>query len=108
MIKNIDENQRNEESVASESENGKTDLDQNQEYKTVTIEVNSNKVKMLAGPATGLEVKEAAIQQGVEIQPNFVLQLELPNGTGKIIGDDDKLTPRDHMSFTAIEPDDNS
>ena len=108
MIKNIDDNQRNEEGVTLESEDEKMELDQNQELKTVTIEVNSNKVKMLAGPATGMEVKEAAIKQGVEIQPNFVLQLELPNGTGKIIGDKDKITLRDHMSFTAIEPDDNS
>ena len=108
MIKNIDDNQRNEEVMTLEIEDGKTDIDQNQELKTVIIEVNSHKVKMLAGPATGLEVKEAAIQQGVEIQPNFVLQLELPNGTGKVIGDEDKINLRDHMSFTAIEPDDNS
>lgn len=108
MIKTIDENQRYEEGVTLVSEDEKMDLDQRQELKTVTIEVNSHKVKMRAGPATGLEVKEAAIKQGVEIQQNFVLQLELPNGTGKIIGDDDKISLRDHMSFTAIEPDDNS
>ena len=108
MIKKIDDNQHDEESVTLESEDGKMDLDQSQELKTVIIEVNSHKVKMHAGPATGLEVKEAAIKQGVEIQPNFVLQVELPNGTGKIIGDEDKIILRDHMSFTAIEPDDNS
>lgn len=108
MSKNIDDNQHKEESVILESEDRKMDLDKSQEHKTVTIEVNSHKIKMPAGLATGLEIKEVAIKQGVEIQPNFVLQVELPNGTGKIIGDDDKITLRDHMSFTAIQPDDNS
>ena len=40
--------------------------------KTVTIEVNDHKVEMPAGPATGLEIKEAAIKQGTNIQANFV------------------------------------
>ena len=84
------------------------DYDQNEELKTITIEVNSHKVKMPEGLATGIEIKEAAIKQGVRIQPNFVLQVELPNGTAKIIGDDDKIQLHDHLSFTAIEPDDNS
>ena len=76
--------------------------------KTVTIEVNSRKVEMPVGPATGHEIKAAAIKQEVAIQLNFVLQLELPNGTSQIIGDDDKVTLRDYLSFTAIAPDDNS
>ena len=50
----------------------------------------------------------AAIRQGVGIKENFVLQQEMPNGTGKVIGDDDKVVIREHLSFTAIEPDDNS
>ena len=48
--------------------------------KTVTIEVNDHKVEMPAGPATGLEIKNAAIKEGVNIQSNFVLQVQLPNG----------------------------
>ena len=76
--------------------------------KKVIIEVNGQKVEMLEGPASGLEIKEAAIKQGVGINVNFVLQQELPNGTGKVIGNDDKVILRDHMSFTAIAPDDNS
>ena len=78
------------------------------EAKTVTIEVNSHKVEMPEGPATGKEIKVAAIKQGVAIQPNFVLQLELPNGSSKVIGDDDKVPLREYLSFTAIAPDDNS
>lgn len=74
----------------------------------VTIEVNTNKVKMPGGPASGLEIKEAAIDQGVKIEVSFVLQLQLPNGTAKVIGDDDKVPLSDHLAFTAIAPDDNS
>ena len=76
--------------------------------KTVTIEVNGRKVEMPEGPATGLEIKDVAIKDGVAIQPNFVLQQELPNGTSKVIGDDDKVDVRENLNFTAIAPDDNS
>ena len=74
----------------------------------VTIEVNTHKVKMPAGPASGLEIKNAAIDQGVKIEVSFVLQLQLPNGSAKVIGDDDKVPLSDHLAFTAIAPDDNS
>ena len=76
--------------------------------KTVTIEVNDHKVEMPAGPATGLEIKQAAIKQGVNIQVNFVLQVQLPNGSSKVIGDNDKVPLTEHLSFTAIAADDNS
>ena len=76
--------------------------------KTVTIEVNDRKVEMSAGRATGLEIKEAAIKQGVNIQLSFVLQVQLPNGSNKVIGDDDKIALIEHLAFTAIAPDDNS
>ena len=76
--------------------------------KIVTIEVNDHKVEMPAGPATGLEVKEAAIKQGVNIQVNFVLQVQLPNGSSKVVGDNDKVPLTEHLAFTAIAADDNS
>ena len=76
--------------------------------KTVTIEVNDHKVEMAAGPATGLEIKEAAIKQDVNIQVNFVLQVQLPNGSSRVIGDEDKVPLTEHLAFTAIAPDDNS
>ena len=76
--------------------------------KTVTIEVNEHKVGMPAGPATGLEIKETAIKQEVNIQVNFLLQLQLPNGSSKVIGDEDKVPLTEHLAFTAIAPDDNS
>lgn len=76
--------------------------------KTVTIEVNDHKVHMPAGPASGLEIKEAAIKEGVNIQLNFVLQVQLPNGSSKVIGDEDKVPLTEDLAFTAIAPDDNS
>ena len=76
--------------------------------KKVEIKVNGNKVEMLEGPASGLEIKQEAIRQGVSIKENFVLQQEMPNGTGKVIGDDDKVVIHEDLAFTAIEPDDNS
>ena len=76
--------------------------------KTVTIEVNDHKVEMSAGPATGLEIKKAAIKQAVSIQVNFVLQVQLPNGSSKVVGNEDKVPLTEHLAFTAIAPDDNS
>ena len=80
----------------------------NEGGKTIEIEVNDQKVKMIEGPATGLEIKLAAVDQGVAIQANFVLQLHLPNGSSKVIGDDDKVDLSEHLAFTAIAADDNS
>jgi len=75
---------------------------------TLTVSVNEQPVKLKGHKATGAEIKAAAIAQGVLIQPNFVLQEELPNGTSRIIGDDDTVHLREHLRFTAIAPDDNS
>lgn len=74
----------------------------------VVISVNEQPVKMEGHAATGLEIKKAAIEQGVLIQLNFVLQEELPNGTSRIEGDTDEIRLRKHLRFTAISPDDNS
>ena len=76
--------------------------------KIVTIEVNGHKVAMPPGPATGLEIKEAAIKDGVNIQLSFVLQVQLPNGSAKIVSDDDKISLSEYLMFTAIAADDNS
>ena len=76
--------------------------------KTVTIELNDHKVTMPAGPATGREIKDAAIKADVNIQPTFVLQVQLPNGSSKVVGDNDKIPLTEHLAFTAIAADDNS
>jgi hypothetical protein len=79
-----------------------------EKHHTVIISVNEQPVKLKGRTATGAEIKAAAIAQGVAIQPNFVLQEELPNGTSRIVGDDDRVHLREHLRFTAIAPDDNS
>jgi Multiubiquitin len=74
----------------------------------VVITVNEQPVSLKGHSASGATIKVAAIAQGVAIQPNFVLQEELPNGTSRIIGDNDVVHLREHLRFTAIAPDDNS
>ena len=74
----------------------------------IVILVNEQKVEMSEKTATGSEIKAAAILQGVLIQQNFMLLEELPNGTSRKIGDNDRVKLRQHMKFTAIAPDDNS
>jgi hypothetical protein len=78
------------------------------EHHEITISVNEMPVKLQGRTATGAEIKAAAIKQGVLIQQNFILQEELPNGTSKVIGDNDVVHLREHLRFTAIAPDDNS
>lgn len=72
------------------------------------VSVNEQPVRLDGKSATGAQIKAAAIAQGVLIQPNFVLQEELPNGTSRVIGDSDEVHLRAHLRFTAIQPDDNS
>jgi hypothetical protein len=95
-----------------EFEEGKTqtaqDLGAAKHDHAVVVTVNEQPVKLDGNTATGAEIKAAAIAQGVHIQPNFVLQEELPNGTSRIVGDQDKVHLREHLRFTAIAPDDNS
>jgi len=74
----------------------------------VTVTVNEHLVTLESRTFTGAQIKAAAIAQGVVIQPNFVLQEELPNGKSRIIGDADEVHWREHLRFTAIAPDDNS
>ncbi len=82
--------------------------DEHHDRHEVTATVNEMPVKLRGHSATGMEIKQAAIQQGVAIQLNFILQEELPNGTSRVIGDNDHVHLREHLRFTAISPDDNS
>jgi hypothetical protein len=75
---------------------------------TVVVTVNEQPVTLHGEKATGAQIKAAAIAQGVQIQQNFVLQEELPNGKSRVVGDNDEVHLREHLRFTAIAPDDNS
>jgi hypothetical protein len=72
------------------------------------VTVNGKAVVLRKHRLSGLEIKQAAINQGVSIEINFVLQEELPNGHSKIIGDRDEVEVHNHDRFTAIPNDDNS
>lgn len=95
-----------------ERDGSSDEKDRNKEHDSgnhsVTIAVNEQPVRLPGDTATGAEIKAAAIAQGVLIHQNFVLQEELPNGTSRIVGDNDKVHLRKHLRFTALAPDDNS
>jgi len=74
----------------------------------VTVTVNENAVEIAGPKATGLEIKQAAIAQGLNIQLSFVLSEELPNRKTKIVGDNDEVTVNKNSKFVAVAPDDNS
>jgi len=76
--------------------------------KTLTVSVNTNPVVFVQAKVTGLEIKKTAIQQGVDIQEDFVLFDVKPNSSLDQIGDNDSLTLKDGQIFRATAPDDNS
>lgn len=92
----------------NETQQGQASVEMHEDKREVTVTVNGQPVKLEGHTATGYEIKAAAIKQGVQIQQNFILQEELPNGTSRIIGDNEKVHLREHLHFTAIAPDDNS
>jgi hypothetical protein len=74
----------------------------------VEIFVNEKPVKMERGEHTGLAIKQAAIDQGVQIQLDFVLSLEKRHGETEIIGDSDQVKVKKGQNYVAIADDDNS
>jgi len=72
------------------------------------IHVNTKPVKIRGHHHTGLEIKEAAIKQGVNIQVDFVLSQELSKDRTRVIGDDERIEVNEHSCFDAIPNDDHS
>lgn len=76
---------------------------------TVTVKVNQKSVLLEDHRVTGLEVKQAAINQGVQIEVDFLLTLEARGGQpARIIRDDETITVTKHSEFTANDGDDDS
>ena len=92
----------------SEGKDNDKDKEHGHNRRMVIVSVNEQPVRLQGDVATGAQIKVAAIDQGVHIQQNFVLQEELPNGTSRIVGDNDEVRLRPHLRFTALAPDDNS
>ncbi len=75
--------------------------------KTITVEVNGNPVAFTTHEATGLQIKEAAINQGVNIQLDFNL-FEVKGGKLEAIADGQTVHLHKEQKFRAVTPDDNS
>ncbi|MBD2302323.1 multiubiquitin domain-containing protein [Nostoc sp. FACHB-190] len=76
--------------------------------KTITVTVNERPVTFLEQKATGLEIKQTAIKQGVAIQEDFVLFEVKGNSPLKQIGDCETVNLHEKQKFRATAPDDNS
>jgi hypothetical protein len=74
----------------------------------IEILVNEKSVAVEGHRQTGLSVKQAAIDQKVPIQLDFVLSIERGGGKTELVGDDQKITVHKHERFLAIPNDDNS
>jgi len=74
----------------------------------VDIVVNKHQVRIQGPRATGLQIKEAAIAQGVKIQISFQLSEKLGDHKTKVIGNTDTVTLHEGAVFVAVAEDDNS
>ena len=74
----------------------------------IEILVNDWPVTVVGHRHTGLEIKQAAITQGVPIGLDFVLSIERGPRQTQIIDDDEAVTITRHSRFVAIPDDDNS
>lgn len=91
--------------MADKSEGQKKDKDDEK----VSIKVNGKTVKIRGKKHTGLEIKQAAIEQGVEIQLGFHLTVQTEKGGWKPIPNDQEIELNEHHRvFRAVDGDDNS
>ena len=74
----------------------------------VEITVNNKPVTVDGARLTGLQIKEAAANQGVQIGLDFQLTEVHKDRTRKIIGDTDTVTVHPGSAFVAAAGDDNS
>jgi hypothetical protein len=70
----------------------------------VSVFVNGHPVNLLGHMETGREIKTAAIEQGVPIDLNFVLEEQLPDGKHRVVGNEDRVRLSEQMRFIAREP----
>lgn len=78
-------------------------------HRCVTVKVNTKAVELRKHRVTGVEIKEAAIAQGVRIELDFQLTLEARHGhPAEVIGDHKTIDVTEHSHFTANDVDDDS
>lgn len=79
-----------------------------QETYEIEVMVNEWPVKLVGRKHNGLEIKQAAIKQGIQIKPDFLLSRERGPGRTELIGNDQIIKVRPGDKFIAIADDDNS
>src|SRR5271156_2618272 len=67
----------------------------------VTVLVNEVPVKLFGHSETGRQIKIAAIEQGVPIEVEFVLEEKMPDGNYRIVTNDESVTLRNELQFRA-------
>jgi hypothetical protein len=82
---------------------------EHEHHRPVTVKVNTKPVVLPRRRVTGLEIKEAAIAQGVEIELDFILTLEAHgHKPAETIDDGETITVTEHSEFIANGGDDDS
>jgi hypothetical protein len=83
-----------------------SDIPQGEPHTESKVLVNGHHVNIYGHQATGLEIKERAIEQGVQITVECILNEERADGAARVIADGDVLHLQDDMKFLAIPADD--
>lgn len=74
---------------------------------TIPVIINNETVLLPEREMTGLEIKQAAAEQGLPIDAGF--QLSVKHGHRyEIVGDTQAVRIRRNLEFLAVAPDDNS
>ena len=74
----------------------------------VDVVVNKKSVEISGPSTTGLEIKEAAIAQGLQIELSFLLSEKIGEHKTRVIGDSDTVHLHPGQEFVAVADDDNS
>jgi hypothetical protein len=78
-------------------------------HKPVEVKVNKKPVELPSHHVTGLQIKETAIAQGVEIKLDFELTEEPHDKKpARTIVDDEKITVNKHSEFLANDVEEDS
>ncbi len=75
--------------------------------RTIPVTINNQTVQLPEREMTGLEIKQAAAEQGLPIDTGF--QLSVKHGHRyDVVGDTDTTRIHHNLEFLAVPPDDNS
>lgn len=74
----------------------------------ITVPVNEKPVTLTGNRHTGTEIKQAAIDQGVPIDTDFVLSVECGPQQTRVIDDHEPIEIEDGTRIVAVPDDDNS